>query len=282
MLHTAWHHQMGRVLRSELILSSISHSRPVSPLPFHVHAPMMGMATQSYSDIQNMLDSIKQQLCTQHGWRYVLLIGDQQTFSRMWDIKVRRPIEHQWLVPFAGDWHFLVHVCTAIFSIWWEQVLEPLCQFVPRFGMARSMKLSAWPVYDEVLKIVAQAMLEWLTEIGGDADLQDPLELLQQCDNNRAVSTCLGFLFHGAIFYVQLQEAVHRGDVATLDWAWQYAATLFHLARKPLYFSLCIAVRYLLLAMHPVAAQVLVSHRLVWLHKHASAQVPLDQVCEQV
>ena len=61
--------------------------------------------------------------------------------------------------------------------------------------MARSMKLSAWPVYDEVLKIVAQAMLEWLTEIGGDADLQDPLELLQQCDNNRAVSTCLGFLF---------------------------------------------------------------------------------------
>ncbi len=115
------------------------------------------------------------------------------------------PIEHQWLVPFAGDWHFLVHVCTAIFSIWWEQVLEPLCQFVPRFGMARSMKLSAWPVYDEVLKIVAQAMLEWLTEIGGDADLQDPLELLQQCDNNRAVSTCLGFLFHGAIFYVQLQ-----------------------------------------------------------------------------
>jgi hypothetical protein len=77
------------------ILSCISHSKPVSSLSFQVHAPMMGLATQSYSNIQNMLDCIKQQLCAQHRWRYVLLIGDQQTFSRMWDIKVRRPMEHQ-------------------------------------------------------------------------------------------------------------------------------------------------------------------------------------------
>src|SRR5688572_23680454 len=88
---------MGKVLQSKLIQSSISHSKPVSPLPFLVHAPMIGLAIQSYSNIWNMLDCIKQQLCTQQGWRCMLLIGDQPTFSRMWDIKVCHPEKHQWL-----------------------------------------------------------------------------------------------------------------------------------------------------------------------------------------
>src|SRR5690348_1176361 len=98
MLHTAWHHQIGRVLHNELLLSSMSYSRLVSPLPFHMHAPLMGVATHSYSEIQHMLDCIKMQLCTQHGWRFVLFIGNQQTFSRMWNIHLHHPADHQWLV----------------------------------------------------------------------------------------------------------------------------------------------------------------------------------------
>jgi hypothetical protein len=265
-----------------VILSSRTVPREVSPLPFCIHSPMLDVATNSYADVEELLHRVQAQLCTQDGWRYVILIGDQQTFSRMWDIKMRRRDDCEWLVPFPGEWHFLVHVCEAIYKIWWDQLLGPLCELVPRIGMVKYMKMSAWPVYDELLKIITQAMLEWLVEITGDIDIEDPQELLRLCANNRPVSLCIGFLVHAAVFYVQLQAAVHGGSVATLDWAWQYAATLFHLARKPLYFSLSIAVRYLLLAMHPDVAALLQAHRLVWLHKRAAGQVPLDQICEQV
>ena len=44
---------------------------------------MMHLTASYTANIEKILDTVHQRLCAQLGWRKVVLIGDQQTFSHM-------------------------------------------------------------------------------------------------------------------------------------------------------------------------------------------------------
>ena len=56
----------------------------------------------------------------------------------------------------------------------------------------------------------------------------DPLELLQVVQSNKAAHTCVAFLFYIGHFYVGLRDAIRSKHVTVMDWAWDWAATIFH------------------------------------------------------
>jgi hypothetical protein len=175
-----------------------------------------------------------------------------------------------------------MHICMAIFSTWWDGLLAPLADCCGRNGLEKHMKPSKWPMFDEFLKVVAQALSEWLVELGGDEMPDDPLEVLQAVQNNKAAHTCIAFLFYIAHFYVGLRDAIRQKRVSIMDWAWDWAATIFHQAHKTKYLQLAVTTKHILRYCHPSLAIVLQQYRTVRLHQGSVANVELDLVCEQV
>jgi hypothetical protein len=67
-----------------------------------------------------------------------------------------------------------------------------------------------------------------------------------------------------------------------MDWAWDWAATIFHQAHKTKYLQLAVTTKHILRYCHPSLAIVLQQYRTVRLHQGSVANVELDLVCEQV
>jgi hypothetical protein len=282
LLSTLWTEAMHVVSCGGTLLHRKHKSHTGSAANFVINPPMMHLTTSSAANVETILATVHQRLCAQLRWQKVVLIGDQQTFSHMWNLKVRRPQELSWLLPFPGEWHFVMHICMAIFSTWWDGLLAPLVGCCGRKGLEKHMKPSKWPMFDEFLKVVAMALSEWLVEVGGDELPDDPLEVLQAVQSNKAAHTCVAFLFYIGHFYVGLREAIRQQRIAIMDWAWDWAATIFHQAHKTKYLQLAVTTQHILKHCHPSLAIVLKQYRTVRLHPRSVANVELDLVCEQV
>ena len=282
VLTTLWTEAMHIVASGGTLLQRKRKGQSASPADYVINPPMMHLTTQSAGNVEKILATVHERLCAQLGWRKVVLVGDQQTFSHMWNLKVRRPQELSWLLPFPGEWHFVMHICMAIFSTWWDGLLGPLADCCGRKGLEKHMKPAKWPMFDEFLKVVAIALSEWLVELGGDELPDDPLELLQAVQSNKAAHTCVAFLFYIGHFYVGLRDAIRSKHVAVMDWAWDWAATIFHQAHKTKYLQLAVTTKHILKHCHPSLAIVLTQYRTVQLHPRSVANVELDLVCEQV
>ena len=60
------------------------------------------------------------------GFSYVLVVGDQQTYKRMIDLKREQPAEYAGLVPMPGEFHFRVHVDFALSDLLWLSLVQKL------------------------------------------------------------------------------------------------------------------------------------------------------------
>ena len=49
--------------------------------------------------------------------------GDWQTFTRMFDLKLKEPEVYKYLIPFPGEWHWNWHILKGIFVVWGEYIL---------------------------------------------------------------------------------------------------------------------------------------------------------------
>ena len=107
-------------------------------------------------------------------------------------------------------------------------------------------------------------------------------EVLEVVQNNKAVHTCVAFLFYIGRFYVGLRKAIRQQRVAVMDWAWDWVATIIHQAHKPKNLQLAITTKHNLKHCHPSLEVVLSQYRTVRLHARSVANVELDLVCEQV
>ena len=84
---------------------------------------VVGLETSSYNDdVEAFL--VKQQVygrvkdTSSSSIQAVLLYGDEQWVSMIWNQMCENPDEQQpmWLLPFPGEFHFLVHITHAIYQ----------------------------------------------------------------------------------------------------------------------------------------------------------------------
>ena len=90
-------------------------------------APVMGVLTGAYADVQKTLTVMNHHLIDKLGLRLVFVHGDQQSFSRMVYLKYSEGKLYDWLVPLPGDWHFVVHALMSIHhpkSGWWATLIS--------------------------------------------------------------------------------------------------------------------------------------------------------------
>jgi hypothetical protein len=60
------------------------------------------------------------------GFSYVLVVGDQQTYKRMIDLKREQPAEYAGLVPMPGEFHFRIHVDFTLSGLLWLSLVQKL------------------------------------------------------------------------------------------------------------------------------------------------------------
>jgi hypothetical protein len=72
--------------------------------------PIMNISTAAYDDVEMILQRIEEELIKEKRMDAVLCVGEQQTFSRMWHLKVFDPEKYHWRIPCSGDVHYQFHV----------------------------------------------------------------------------------------------------------------------------------------------------------------------------
>ena len=61
----------------------------------------------------------------------------QQTFSRMWHLKLSDPMNYAWVVPCSGDFHYQFHVASGVHRVAHAPILQ---WFVNETNMPKTVK----------------------------------------------------------------------------------------------------------------------------------------------
>ena len=86
------------------------------------HVPTSN-GTAGYADIRKWWEKHSLYHAPLGTWCH-LVIGDQQSFSRMVWLMRKEPQSFSSLVPFPGDFHFAVHMLMAIHVLWWKPLIS--------------------------------------------------------------------------------------------------------------------------------------------------------------
>ena len=90
--------------------------QPAEKTKYEVLQPIVGLDTSSYNDVEAFLVKLYGRVKDTSSIRAVLLYGDEQLVSMIWNQMCENPDEHMWLLPFPGEFHFLVHITHAIYQ----------------------------------------------------------------------------------------------------------------------------------------------------------------------
>ena len=86
--------------------------------------PIMDISTAAYDDVELIMERIEEELIEEKGMNAVLCVGDQQTFSRMWHLKLADPEKYFWVIPCSGDFHYQFHVASGLHRVAYAPLLQ--------------------------------------------------------------------------------------------------------------------------------------------------------------
>jgi hypothetical protein len=146
--------------------------------------PIMDISTAAYDDVELILERIEDELIEGKGMNAVLCVGDQQTFSRMWHLKLDDPAKYFWIVPCSGDFHYQFHVASGVNRI---VAYAPLLQwFVNAADMSKTFKdkmddTCHMKYIDHFYQLVIKSILTYLTDVYGHEYMAgEPSVLLEE------------------------------------------------------------------------------------------------------
>ena len=102
--------------------------------------PIMNCSTAAYEDGDKILERIYEKLIVGKGMKAVLCVGDQQTFSRMWHLKVHAPDKYAWVIPISGDFHYQFHVASGINRVAYSPILKWFIDSADMSALSKTVK----------------------------------------------------------------------------------------------------------------------------------------------
>jgi hypothetical protein len=159
------------------------------------HPPIMDISTAAYDDVELILQRIDQELIIGKGMKAVLCVGDQQTFSRMWHLKVHAPAKYAWVIPCSGDFHYQFHVASGIHRVAYDSILK---WFVDNADMSKTIKRRMDDTchikyIDHFYQLVIKSVLTYLTDVYGHEYMsKKPSEMLEEKKTHLGERVLLG------------------------------------------------------------------------------------------
>lgn len=133
------------------------------------HPPVMNCSTAAYEDVDKVLDRVRQELIVEKGMKAVLIVGDQQSFGRMWHLKVHFPDKFAWVIPCSGDFHYQFHIASGINRVAYSPILK---WFIDSADMSKTVKRKMddtvhMKYIDHFYQLVIKSVLTYLTDVYG-------------------------------------------------------------------------------------------------------------------
>ena len=87
---------------------------------------------------------------------YLVLVGDQKTYTRICELKQEYGTELDWIIPFIGDWHLLSNYQSVLMKVYYDAGLVNLAECLGQRGETlTSIKCSS---YKRTLSVSASSM----------------------------------------------------------------------------------------------------------------------------
>jgi hypothetical protein len=271
-------HDWWRAAR-EFSNTSALFQYPVEKSCIEVLDPLVNADTNNHSDVEAFLNRVYAKIC-QLGVRMGVVFGNEQTVSLIWSQIAEYPNEHMWVLPFPGEFHFLVHVTHGIFRLY-SFLLLPFANFLGRTKITVDFLSKYWHKQEDFLVMFIEGLLKWFQQIRGLTDRVSAEQVLKHVEKNKTAFCLLDFLFHHGLFYWNLRQQIRMGDVNAVKYAWKFTWPLFHVTNKFQYEKLCLIATYLQEFTHPAIREVL-DKRLCNLKGIPGHFVGTDMVTEKV
>lgn len=247
---------------------------------FLIQEPIFDCTTCSYKDIRYILSLYKARFIEKEGNKYLFLVGDEQTFTLMWMLRIRESEQFGWLIPMAGDFHWYWHVLQAIFRAWGKWLFVPIANLLGWDNFKDTAKVFEYS--EDFFLLVSSAVLqiinEWMEQLG----VEDIFELSDATMNNGNIHALVYFAIYYIGPYWSARGAIKCGDHEMLEDCWKYFIHLFIATGKVKYARL--SIRYLWVTQHlqDNLARQLWENRFMSFSGAAASSIALDMFIEKV
>jgi hypothetical protein len=227
---------------------------------FIFETPVLDAGTAAYKDVDRFLTAVRMMFLfliglPQCAWRaaasVVLVVGDQQTYSRMLWLKLYHPSKYDWVVPLPGEFHFTVHALMAIHKLWWRSLIRWV---VTKLGAHNTIK-HVWTSveeckhYDHVYRLAILTLAMYLAEVVPISMLYSPVQLRRAVRANGAALLAIRFLYEFGFPWLALRQAIRANNADVINVMWRVTYHWFAATGKTNYRIMSVMVTYFLAAM---------------------------------
>jgi len=200
---------------------------------------MIDVGTTSYADTR-----IRCQFVEDHvDARYIIKVGDMQTFQRDWWFNFKFPAAFPNQVTFAGEFHARYHVQHADKRLNESLVYLPLFMHFgikgltgPKLEMKKQAMMEQWQL------LFLSGTVMWLRRVFVNdlGRLEDIPALLGHVKKNFPVLNHIGWAYYHCNFIWGDKKATRVGDTRRLNFMWQYSLLMYGLTNKNTYKKGCL------------------------------------------
>ena len=217
----------------------------IAPTYFVIRFPIIDLSTASYDDIRLMLWLIHDEVMRENPTtKFVIIVGDEQTYDRMVKLMSQAPNEFSWLIPFPGEFHFTAHCLHASYRLWWCPILHRCRDFLDYDRVTPEWTMTKFNYQDDFMHVVVSGIVKWFTEIFGEFCFQNPTALTQVVSNNFTTALLWQFLYEDGLPYISLRTLLRmdptRERRAMIDAFFVYYCMRMRSTNKVLYSMLCV------------------------------------------
>ena len=175
----------------KLLYSCTPSSRPYVPTP--CATAVHHTRTQ---DVEETLDAIQARHVdgARHAFKNVFVVGDQQMYDRVVNLKLLHPDRYSWVIPIAGEFHFFAHCVDAVHKLYWSPLVGWV---VDKLEFSKIVKenednITHFKQYDRFYQLLTLAVVVVLHSTVPMDLLMNPMQLLAMCKDNAGGNTAVG------------------------------------------------------------------------------------------
>lgn len=237
--------------------------------------------TISYKDISSIVRKLWEEVGEPYGREFCIMGGDWQTFTRMFDLKLKEPEVYKYLIPFPGEWHWNWHILKGIFVVWGEYILKPFAISVLRFKNF-DLKCKNFHYAEHLFEVFTVGVAQFMISIRKKHPEMSDMDIQSHYRENSHIYELL-YMWNWYICpYWHTRSALKAGNSEVINTMWRYWLPLFITAKKHNYAIMSIRFVWMLEYLHPDIVGIMNDFRIFSFSTAKMTGIPLDGVNELV
>jgi hypothetical protein len=218
-------HQDGDVmclLRRPPPMADFSPGR--KPTLHHTTPVLMHCGTASYDDAIKIVASARR---NNPKAKKIIIVGDMQTFIRLFYLKMDDTRRYNDIVPWAGEWHQGAHYLAGVVLLNWKYIIEPIVHHLGIKGVNERCIMKEHTTRYRWVILILTAGMTWLKSIYSPEEVASPKTILHKVRKNTPVCDFIGFLYYMATGVLAHKTALQLNDPDTLNYMWRHSIMVY-------------------------------------------------------